>query len=332
MKIAILSDGGWGTSLAILLSKHGHAVTMWGPFAANLDLMRSTRRNDQFLKGAILPPEMQFTTDMAAATATAEVIVMAAPTLYARKCLQALAVSGGYHGQMLVNVAKGIEVESLKRPSELVQEIIGPAAYVCLSGPSHAEEVWRDVPTAVVAASSEPELAKLAQQVFMGRAFRVYTSDDVAGVELGGALKNIFAIAAGISDGMRLGDNAKAALITRGIAEMGRLGETLGGRRATFAGLSGLGDMIVTCCSGHSRNRHVGEELGKGFPLPAVLQAMGKVVAEGVKTTESAYQLARKVGARTPIIDEVYATLYEGKDSRQALHDLMLRGGRAEAD
>ena len=217
--------------------------------------------------------------------------------------------------------------------SELCSEVLTPQRqYTVLSGPSHAEEVSRKCPTAVVVASENTQCAKKVQQAFMNDYFRVYTSDDIIGVELGGALKNVFAIAAGIIDGMELGDNPKAALITRGIAEMARLGMALGGFYETFSGLSGIGDMIVTCTSGHSRNRHVGEELGRGKKLEQILDDMGMVVAEGVKTAKSAHNLALNIGIETPIINEIYAGLYEGKDPRIGVKDLMTRKAKKEMD
>ncbi|WP_288561204.1 NAD(P)H-dependent glycerol-3-phosphate dehydrogenase, partial [uncultured Victivallis sp.] len=211
-----------------------------------------------------------------------------------------------------------------------VESVLGETRYVVLSGPSHAEEVSRRVPTAVVAASADLALAELVQQSFINDNFRVYTGTDVVGVELGGALKNVMAIAAGIIDGMKLGDNPKAALMTRGISEMGRLGELLGGKAQTFSGLSGIGDLIVTCTSGHSRNRHVGEELGRGKKLPEILASMGMVVAEGVTTAKGAHALARRVGAETPIIDEIYAVLHEGRNVPDAIRNLMSRSAKPE--
>jgi len=329
MKITVLSDGGWGTALALLLLENKHDVTIWGPFADYVEEMRQTRRNDRFLKGAELPPALELTADMATA-AKAELLVLAAPTQFARGCLEQLAAAGVSPSTKIVNVSKGIEVGTLLRISELIEAVLGPVRYADLSGPSHAEEVFRRVPTAVAVGSNDSELASEVQSVFMNHVFRVYTSDDVIGVELGGALKNVYAIAAGICDGMALGDNSKAALMTRAIAEMGRLGVALGGRAETFSGLSGIGDMIVTCCSSHSRNRHVGEELGRGKALEQIIEDMGMVVAEGVKTSESAYELAEKIGAETPIIREVYASLYEDKDPRAGVRDLMTRDPRPE--
>ena len=223
MKITVLSDGGWGTALALLLLENKHDVTIWGPFADYVEEMRQTRRNDRFLKGAELPPALELTADMATA-AEAELLVLAAPTQFARGCLEQLAAAGVSPSTKIVNVSKGIEVGTLLRISELIEAVLGPVRYADLSGPSHAEEVFRRVPTAVTVGSIDSELASEVQSVFMNHVFRVYTSDDVIGVELGGALKNVYAIAAGICDGMALGDNSKAALMTRAIAEMGRLG------------------------------------------------------------------------------------------------------------
>lgn len=333
MKIAVLSDGGWGTALALLLCRNGHEVCLWGPFPEYIEEMRQSRLNPKFLAGIELDPGLSLSADMAEATTDAEIIVMASPTQYARGTLKTLAEAGRpAQSCILVNVAKGIELESLKRLSEIAGDELGSFPYVALSGPSHAEEVARNIPTAVVVAATDSALAAKVQAAFFSETFRVYTSNDVIGVETGGALKNVFAIAAGICDGMKLGDNPKAALLTRGIAEMARLGQALGGRAETFAGLSGIGDMIVTCTSGHSRNRHVGEELGRGKKLETIIQDMGMVVAEGVKTTRSAYELARNLQVETPIIDEVYAGLYLNKDPRVGVRDLMTRAPKAEID
>jgi glycerol-3-phosphate dehydrogenase (NAD(P)+) len=332
MKTAVLSDGAWGTALALLLAQNGHQVTQWGPFPDYVTEMRRTRRNDRFLKGVELPPALGLTGVMAEAVAGAELIVLASPTQYARATLMQLKAVGLGANQVLVNVAKGIEIGTLKRLSEMCAEILGNASYCVLSGPSYAEEVAHGVPTVVVVASANRDHRRVVQANLMSPRFRVYTSDDVVGVELGGALKNVFAIAAGICDGMKLGDNAKAALLTRGVAEMARLGQALGGRPETFSGLSGLGDIIVTCTGRYSRNRHVGEELGKGGKLADIIKSMGMVVAEGVTTTQSAHALAQRLLVPTPIISEVYAGLYEGKDARAAVRDLMTRSARPERD
>jgi glycerol-3-phosphate dehydrogenase (NAD(P)+) len=332
MQISVLSDGGWGTAISLLLLDNGHRVTLWGPFADYVEEMRETRRNDRFLRGPLLPPELALTADMAAALDGAEMLVLASPTQFARGTLEKLEQAGGAGRRPLVNLAKGVEVGTLLRLSELTDEVLGGCEYAVLSGPSHAEEVSRHVPTAVVVAADDTDRARLVQDVFGNDVFRVYTTDDVTGVELGGALKNVFAIAAGICDGMELGDNTKAALLTRGIAEMARLGVALGGRAETFSGLSGVGDMIVTCMSGHSRNRHVGDELGKGKQLDEITRAMGMVVAEGVKTTESAHALAHRHDVEAPIIDQMYATIYAAKNPRDALRELMTRAPRPERD
>ncbi len=330
MNISVLSDGGWGTALAMVLCENKHAVTLWGPFPDYLAEMARTRRNDRFLKGVALPAALRFEPDLACAVAQAELILLAAPTQYVRGTLEKLRAVPRPAGIIYLNVAKGIETGSCKRISELVAEVLGDVRYAILSGPSHAEEVARRVPTAVMTASRDPQAAAAVQQAFMNEYLRVYTSDDVVGAELGGSLKNVLALAAGVLDGMGMGDNTKAALMTRGIVEMARLGQMLGGRPETFSGLSGIGDLIVTCTSKHSRNRHVGEELGKGRKLPEIQQEMGLVVAEGVTTARSAFQLARQIGAETPIVDAVHACLYDGKDPREIVRDLMLRDPKPE--
>jgi glycerol-3-phosphate dehydrogenase (NAD(P)+) len=332
MKIAILSDGSWGTALATVLCHNGHNVIVWGPFPDYLDSVRETRINSRFLPGIELPPQLNFESDMATAVADAEILLLAAPTQYARMVLEQLKPFFKPEQHALLNVAKGIENDSLMRISEICRDVLGECRYAILSGPSHAEEVARQVPTAVVSASDTPGLADTVQQLFMNNYFRVYTCDDVIGLELGGALKNIMAIAAGVIDGMQMGDNPKAALITRGIAEMSRLGVALGGKAETFSGLSGIGDLIVTCTSGHSRNRHVGEELGRGKSLDTIMSDMGMVVAEGVKTTSSIHQLVAKLNIETPISTQIYQVLYENKAASDAVSELMNRKARPEMD
>ena len=330
MKIAVLSDGAWGTALAMTLIDNGHEVVTYGPFPEYLAEMGEKRENVRFLPGVRLPDSLGFEPDIARAVDGAELLVLATPTQYLRSVLAKLKPHFDPETHLLLDVAKGIEVDSWLLIHEMVAEVLGASRYAVLSGPSHAEEVSRRVPTAVVAASRNPEDARFVQKLFINDNFRVYTGRDVVGVELGGALKNVMAIAAGIIDGMKLGDNPKAALMTRGISEMGRLGELLGGSAQTFSGLSGIGDLIVTCTSGHSRNRHVGEELGRGKKLPEILQAMGMVVAEGVTTAKGAYALARRVGAETPIIDEIYAILYDNRDVPTAVRNLMSRSAKPE--
>jgi len=330
MKISVLSDGGWGTALAVLLCGNGHQVVQWGPFPDYLAEMAHTRRNDKFLKGVALPDALSFEADLAKACQGAEILLLAAPSQYMRGLLQKLKALSIPQDTILLNVAKGIEVGSCKRMSELVEECLGSARYVILSGPSHAEEVARRVPTAVMTASKDASAALAVQQAFMNEYFRVYTSDDVVGAELGGSLKNVLALAAGVLDGMGFGDNTKAALMTRGIVEMARLGQALGGRPETFSGLSGIGDLIVTCMSRHSRNRHVGEELGRGKSMAEIQKEMGMVVAEGVATANSAHALAKQAGVETPIIDQVFSSLYENKEPRAAVRELMSRDAKPE--
>ncbi len=330
MKITILGDGGWGTALSKILAENGHAVTVWGAFPDYLEELAKMRINHKFLPGVKLPTSIGYEPDMGKAVAEAEMVVLATPTQFLRGVLNTFHPYFQVRRHLLVNVAKGIEDKTLKRIGEITSEILGPSAYAVLSGPSHAEEAARGVPTAVVAASAEPALAKTVCEAFMNRSFRVYTANDVIGVELGGALKNVIALAAGIIDGMELGDNPKAALLTRGIAEMGRLGRKLGGNPETFAGLSGIGDLIVTCSSRHSRNRHVGEELGRGRKLAEIIAAMQMSVAEGVKSAPGAKMLAERNNVQTPIIDQIYEVLYNDKSPEAAIDDLMQRDPKSE--
>ncbi|MBT3287608.1 MAG: NAD(P)-dependent glycerol-3-phosphate dehydrogenase [Victivallales bacterium] len=329
-RIAVLSDGGWGTALALVLHGNGHDVRLWGPFPEYIQEMRESRENTRYLPGKPLPESFVLEEDLRRAVADTEQIVLAAPSQYLRGLLEKLARVGLPDGTILVNVAKGIEVGSLKRMSEVVEELLGRVRYAALSGPSHAEEVARGIPTAVVVASRDASIYEAVQEAFSNDFLRVYSSYDITGVELGGALKNVLALAAGICDGMGFGDNTKAAMMTRGIREMARLGAALGGRPETFGGLSGVGDLIVTCMSQHSRNRHVGEQLGRGRELAAVIDEMGGKVAEGVPTAQSAYQLAQRHHVETPIIEQIHAALYEGRDPREAVQALMARSGKPE--
>ncbi len=330
MKTCVISNGSFGTCLASILCENGHDVILWGREVDYVEEMKQIRRNPRYLKGFDLPEKLVLTSDMEEAVEGAELIVLATPTQFMRSSLEQLSKLGLKY-PLFANVAKGIEVSSLKRISEIVEEFFpGNHRFVALAGPSHAEEAMAKIPTALVAASTDKANAKIVQNAFMNEYVRVYTSKDVTGVELGGALKNIFAIAAGILDGMELGDNTKAALMTRGIVEMARLGKALGGKTGTFNGLSGIGDLIVTCTSQHSRNRFVGQELGKGRNMNDIEKDMGHAVAEGVKTTESAWNLARKLNVVTPIIDEAYAILYKDADPRKALYRLMTRDAKEE--
>lgn len=331
MKIAVLGDGGWGTALALTAYRNGHDVVVWGAFQDNVDAVNRDHQN-RFLAGVDLPCDLPFTTDMKKAVTGAQLVVLASPSQYLRGTVTALVPFLDAENQIVVDISKGIEVGTLLRMSELCDSVLGRTRYVVLSGPSHAEEVSRRIPTAVVAASRNTADARVVQKAFMNGVFRVYTAKDIVGVELGGALKNVFAIAAGIIDGAGMGDNTKAALMTRGIAEMARLGVKLGGQRRTFSGLSGIGDLIVTCMSRHSRNRYVGEELGKGRTLEEIIKSMNMVVAEGVKTCEGAYGLAQNAGVETPIINGIYDVLYRGRKPLEVLAELMSRKAKPEQD
>ncbi len=327
MRIAIIGAGSWGTALGVLLTRKGHEVTLWTRSPEIAYALLSERRNPRFPFTNHLPQGLTATTDPAV-TEQAELIVLAVPTQYLRTVLREYSFR---LSAPVINAAKGIEQRTLLRISQLLQEVarIVPEQYVVLSGPSHAEEVLQGLPTAVVVASESAELARYVQQVFSSPAFRVYTSSDVIGVELGGALKNVIAIAAGIVDGLGLGHNAKAALITRGLAEIQRLGIALGAEAQTFTGLSGLGDLVVTCTSPYSRNRSVGERLAQGEKLERILATMS-MVAEGVPTTLSAYELSQRTGVEMPITAQMYAVLFEGKAPRQAAEELLLRTAKAE--
>ena len=331
MKLTVIGDGAWGTALALLLVRNGHEVSLWGPFPEYLQEMEKTRENTKFLPGVKLDQGLRFTADPADAADT-NLWLVAAPTQYMRKVLEQFKPFFRPEQHIVLSVAKGIEVESWMRIDELVYSIFGECRFCALSGPSHAEEVARGVPTAVTVASAAPGCAELVQQLMMTSSFRIYTSHDPIGVLLGGAIKNVMAIAAGVIDGMQLGDNPKAAMMTRAVAEMGRLGAALGGNAATFSGLAGIGDLIVTCCSQYSRNRHVGEELGRGKKLDQILQEMGMSVAEGVATARGICALANQVAVEVPICRQIFAVLYEDLDPKIAVRNLMTRAARAEME
>ncbi|MCI0588862.1 MAG: NAD(P)-dependent glycerol-3-phosphate dehydrogenase [Planctomycetes bacterium] len=328
MRIGVIGDGGWGTALALLLRGNGHSVRIWGAFPDYVAEMRRLRENRRFLPGVPLPEDLELTDDPAACCAGSDLLLSVVPTPFLRQVAGRFAPHAS--GVPIVSATKGLEKGTLARPTEILREVLGPAArIVVLSGPSHAEEVARGLPTTVVAASPRKEDAALVQGALRSERFRVYTNADPAGVEIGGALKNVIALAAGICDGLGFGDNAKAALLTRGIVEIARYGETRGARRETFAGLSGFGDLIVTCYSRHSRNRSVGERLARGESIAQVLGSTA-MVPEGVFT-------ARALGAggtpvEMPITREVHAVLDGGKDPRRAVVDLMTRDPRPERD
>lgn len=331
MKIGVLGAGSWGTTLAVLLHANGHSVSLWSYRHDDAENMRATRINTAYLPKLVIPNEVQIHTDARTAAAEKDMLVLSTPAQYMRSMLRQL--DADMLGRpILVNVAKGIECESLARMSEVVRETLPQLPlenYACLSGPSHAEEVSVRIPTSVVAASDSVQTVQAVQAAFMTNYFRVYASNDVVGVELGGSTKNVIAIGAGIIDGAGFGDNTKAALITRGIAEIRRIGIALGSDPHTFAGLSGLGDLIVTCMSRHSRNRYVGEEIGRGRTLADVVASM-KMVAEGIETTRAVHDLAAHHGVEMPIVNQVFQILFHGKDPRRATEDLMTRQAKEE--
>jgi len=326
----VLGDGAWGTSIAILLSQNpDHRVTLWSAREENAQILRTHRENVRLLPGVPIPPSVELTSTLNPAVAEAALYIVAIPTVYMRETLRRIRPALRSDRPVL-SLAKGLEIETFLRPTEIVHELLGTEDLAVLSGPSHAEEVSRGLPTTLVAASTDPDLARWIQQRFSSDRFRVYTNVDVVGVELAGALKNIMGIAAGISDGLGFGDNAKAALLTRGLVEMSRFGIALGAAHETFFGLAGLGDLITTCVSRHGRNRHVGERLARGEKLPAILASMN-MVAEGVFTTKSVHDRAARMGIEMPITAEVFRVLYEDKDPLTAVNDLMLREPTSEA-
>jgi glycerol-3-phosphate dehydrogenase (NAD(P)+) len=331
MKISVLGAGSWGTTLALVLLGNGHDVTLWCYTQDQVDLMREKRENPEFLPGVPLPPNLKFSHDIEASSEKRDMIVMAVPSQYLRSVIQKIAHLD-LERTVICNVAKGIENATLMTMSEVLVDVLKHERkenLAILSGPSHAEEVSRQIPTAVVAASFKEKTSKIVQDAFTTNYFRVYVNDDIRGVELGGSLKNVIAVAAGISDGAGFGDNTKAAIMTRGIYEITRLGVKLGAQPRTFAGLSGMGDLIVTCMSHHSRNRYLGEQIGKGRKLKEVLDEM-TMVAEGVATARSVRDLEKKYDIDLPIMTEVHQVLFEDKDPQLATIDLMTRHSKGE--
>jgi len=326
-RVAVIGCGGWGTALALVLNSNGYRVTVWGVERAYVDEMRHTRLNPRYLPDVPLPPSIELT----GCVPESEIVVAATPTVYMRAvCERLRPLLTPRH--LVVNVAKGIEEGTLLTGSQIIGDVCGGGINLAgLYGPSHAEEVARGLPTTVVATAASLELAREVQSAFMTPSFRVYTNNDVLGVELGAALKNVIAIAAGASDGLGFGDNAKSALMTRGLAEIRRLGVAMGARAETFSGLTGLGDLITTCISPYGRNRAVGMRIARGETLEQILDSMDQV-AEGIRTTRSAVELARRHEVEMPICHEVHAVLFEGKDPQAAVRDLMLRAPRPELD
>ncbi|KPU28301.1 glycerol-3-phosphate dehydrogenase [Caloranaerobacter sp. TR13] len=328
--IGVLGGGSWGTALALLLANKGYQVDLWVRDIKQCNYMKEARENKKYLPNVKLPNNINITNDIEKAVYGKKIILLAVPSHAVRETIKKFK-SQLKEQPILVNVAKGIETDTLLRVSEIVQQELPTIEYTIISGPSHAEEVSRDIPTAVVAASTNKRVAEYIQEVFMTPRFRVYTNPDVIGVELGGALKNVIALGAGISDGLGYGDNTKAALMNRGIIEISRLGEKMGANKKTFAGLSGIGDLIVTCTSLHSRNRRAGIKIGQGASLEEAIKSIGMVV-EGVRTTKAAYELSRKYNIRMPITEEIYGVLYEGKDVRYSVFNLMMRDKKHEME
>ena len=329
MKVTVLGSGGWGTALAMVLLENGNDVTLWSYTQEESDVLRQTGENPM-LKGVKLPGELKLTTDINAVKGC-QAVVLATPSFAVRSTAAALREVAD-PGTVLISVAKGIEKDTSLRLSQAIEEEVGDKCpVVVLSGPSHAEEVGRHIPTAVVAAADDLKHAQLVQDLFMNTRFRVYTSTDRVGTEICAALKNVIALCAGCCDGLGYGDNTKAMLMTRGLAEIARLGVALGGKQESFTGLAGVGDLIVTCCSMHSRNRRCGILIGQGTPIDRALKEIGAVV-EGYYAAANARALAEKAGVEMPIAQMAYEVLYEGRDVNTVVKELMSREKRAETD
>ena len=326
--ITILGDGGWGTTLAILLHNKGYGVCLWGAFPKYVTLLKRKRLNPNFLKGIKIPKGIYITSQIREALGFSKTLILAIPSQYLRSVLEKIKISNA-RNYIFLSAIKGIENKTLMRMSQVIADELGEVNLAVLSGPNIAQEIAQGKPAASVVASKNQKTARYFQDLLMCENFRVYTNHDVTGVELGGSLKNIIALACGISDGMNLGTNAKAALLTRGLVEISRLGVAMGARRETFFGISGLGDLVTTCTSAYSRNRFVGEEIAKGKKLAAIVSKM-QMVAEGVSTTKAAYELSGKFKVEMPITKEIYQVLYKNKSPQRALRDLMLRRKKAE--
>ena len=326
--VGIMGAGSWGTALALLLHKNGHQVTVWSISEEEVEMLSTKREHESKLPGVRIPDDMEFTSDLAKAVKDKGFIVMAVPSPFTRSTAKSMSPYIP-EGQIIVDVAKGIEEDTLMTLSQQIEQEIPQADVAVLSGPSHAEEVGRGIPTSVVIGAKTKKTAEYLQSMFMNEVFRVYTSPDILGMELGGSLKNVIALAAGIADGLGYGDNTKAALITRGIAEIARLGVEAGGALESFTGLTGIGDLIVTCASVHSRNRKAGYLIGQGMSMQEAMDEV-KMVVEGVYSTKAAVKMGKKYGVSTPIIEEVNKVLFEGKNPGEAVRDLMLRDSKPE--
>jgi len=330
LTVAVLGAGSWGTALSLVLNSKGHSVNLWMRRKEQYDEIMIKRENHKYLPNVYIPKEIKVFNDLIDAIKNSDIIVLAIPTQKVREIIKIIK-SHVNSGQIIVNVAKGIEEKTQLTISQIVAEELPQQPYAILSGPSHAEEVVKDIPTTIVVASKERRIAEYIQEVFITSFFRVYTNPDVIGVELGGALKNVIAFGAGVADGLGFGDNARAALMTRGITEVARLGNAMGANMSTFAGLSGIGDLIVTCTSMHSRNRRAGILIGEGKNLKETLEEIGMVV-EGITTTGVAYKLSKEYNIEMPITQEIYKVLYEDKDPKEAVTNLMTRSRKHEIE
>ena len=327
--ITFLGDGGWGTTLAVHLARKDFSVVLWGTFKDNIEAMDRDRENKKFLPGIALPENLTVTHDLASAIENADIIVLSTPSQYLEALLKKFKPLLSSNKKIFLSIVKGIENHHLSRMSQLIENHLGKVPLAVLSGPTIATEVAKGIPSSAVIASKNKKIAQHLQEIFNSSTFRVYTNTDVAGVELGGSLKNVMAIACGVCDGLGFGTNTKSALLTRGLAEMSRLGAAMGARTQTFSGLSGLGDLVTTCFSPKSRNRYVGEELGKGKKIQAILNEM-VAVAEGVETSKAVQKLAKHHQVDMPIATEVYRIIYKGKDPVKAMNDLMTRSLKSE--
>ena len=327
-KIGVIGAGSWGCALSVLLHNNGNQVTVWSIVEEEINMLKEYHEHKDKLPGVILPDDMEFTTDLGKTVSDKDALVLAVPSPFIRSTAVKMAPYIK-DSQKIINVAKGIEESTLMTLSEIIEQEIPNANVAVLSGPSHAEEVGKGIPTTIVVGSKDKETAEYLQNLFMSNVFRVYISSDVLGIELGAALKNVVALAAGMADGLGYGDNTKAALITRGIAEIARLGISMGGRIETFYGLTGIGDLIVTCASMHSRNRRAGILIGKGATMEEAMKEV-KMVVEGVYSAKAGYALAQKYSVNVPIIEQVNKILFEGKSAKDAVDELMLRDKKIE--
>ncbi len=326
--ISIIGDGGWGTTLAIYLAKKSYPVKLWGAFPEYVQQVKKSRVNRKFLPGVEIPSTVDITSDLGLAINESEIIVLAVPSQFLRPVLKKIK-KYKLTNKIILSVIKGIETSTLMRVSEVIEDVVGKITFAVLSGPTIAGEVVKGIPTTAVVASQSRRVAQDLQEIFNSDTFKIYTNSDVIGVEIGGSLKNVIAIACGVCDGLGYGTNTKAAIVTRGLAEISHLGKALGARPLTFSGLSGLGDLITTCFSPHSRNRTVGEHLGKGKPIASILEST-HTVAEGVETAKAAYRLGVKHNIPMPLITEIYNILFKNKSPQTAVTDLMHRKTKSE--